>query len=361
MKYVLLIALLTCLTSCKEQVESVSTNPGASHCKGEYTVTDNNGLVRNRYEESWNSGMNACLTENKPLTQWEISLNTRFDHDVRCTPQVDLPTLRLRSSSNFYSYKNDRIFVELNSASGVGRRLIIGELPDGSMSFNRQIFCYYLRTDVETEVASTPTDYKKMMLWDLELGASSSAFHSMEIRNYEDIGGGLFQTNLMNDNEGVDYAFCPTLNTPWEFCTELRSGDSMFYPNLSVAVQNQLRAEATLIRSEDLYMMISKTEFDQAWDQTIATGIEVGTSKHVSKGGKWKYLVNSMFDEKPFIGREWRDYLRGDRPEMVDLGSTGILPVCFNGKREQILADGSRSWIEGEICYLGNGYQFTGN
>ena len=90
------------LIGCGEQQGSPLAN-GPTACKGEWAETDSNGLVRRRYKDFWHFGMKTCLTENEALTQWESSLNARFDRGIECTPQTDLPTMWLRSGNSYYT------------------------------------------------------------------------------------------------------------------------------------------------------------------------------------------------------------------------------------------------------------------
>jgi hypothetical protein len=356
--------LILYLVGCKEQSGSTSGVIPAS-CKGEWTEKDENGLVRKRFAESWNSGMQACLTENKPLTQWETSLNTRFDHDVTCTPQSDLPTMWLRSANGYYTYRNDRVFIELNASTGQARRLIFGETPDGRPSYTRQAFCYFLRTDNETEPVN-PTDYKSMLLFDLELGAGSNLFRPMEIYNYV-VNGNDLRLTMMSDNSGVDWTWCPT-TTPVGFCDYMRNGNDMYYPpDPGASMRAQLTVAALLIRNEHNFVKITEDEFNTKWNSTTASSIEVGTSAYIDAGGKWKYLLSPFFDEPLYIGRNWRSYLSRDpqwpfMPDVSWASSMGMPFVCYSTKKEILLNSGSKAWIEGEACYSGDGnYTFTQN
>ena len=359
-QYVLLFTFL-CTTSCLEQQREASTD--SKVCKGEWTERDSDGLVRKRFIEYYHSGMKACVTENKDLTQWEKSLIDRFEDSVTCEPQTDLLSMWLRSSNQYYAYRNDKIFVELDASKGEARRLIIGELEDGSLSYNRQVFCYYLRTDIEAEPVN-PTDYGAMLLFDVELASTSSIFHPMEIYNYTDVGNDLLLTK-MDDNSGVDWTWCP-INTPWGVCDYLKNGNEAFYPPApDVATQEQLSAAAILIRSEMNFIKITENEFNNMWDATTSSNTEVGTWGYVQAGGKWKYLVNSIFDEPLYIGRSWREYIRGERPFMPDVASASNnqLPlVCYSAEKEIVLGDGSTAFIDGEVCYDSDGnYSFTQN
>lgn len=356
----LFFCLILCqfLGACKKEGTNESTT--ASSCKGEYSISDSNGLVRQRFNEFQSSL--GCMTDPVPLTQWEKSTNKRFDTKIKCTPQTGLLTSWLKTNGNYYSYRDSKIFVELNSSSGEARRLIIGEMPDGSPSFQRQVFCYYLRTDIETEPVN-PQNYGAMLLFDLELSSSSNLVIPMEIYNYQTAGNDIYLTKM--DTNTVDWTFCPADSTPWGFCDALRNGNEMFFPeDPSAAVQAQLRAEAILIRSEFNFSKISKSEFEAVWNSAVVTATEVGTSKFIDLGGLWKYTVSPYFDEPLYVGREWRKYLRRERPSMPDVASASSMQVpyvCYDAVKRVTYSDGSTGLITGEACHNNGVYSFTPN
>lgn len=356
-----LIFIVSFFAGCNETETPATSSSSTLSCKGEYTVTDSMGHIRQRFNEY--PSQLGCLTDPVPLTQWETSVNKRFDTNVKCTPQTDLPSMHLKSTGNYYSYRDSKIFIELDASSGQAKRLIIGEMPDGSLSFNRQIFCYYLRTDQEVETTN-PYNYNSMLQFDLELSASSTIFSPQEMYNYQIIGNDLL-LKKMDDNTGLDWTWCPT-NTPIGFCDYLRNGNEFYFPpDPNAGVQAQLRSAAILIRSELNLTKITAQEFNSAWESSITSGIEVGTPSYVNAGGKWKYLVNSIWDEPLFVGRATRDYMRRDpqQPFMPDLAwaSTMQFPfVCYQAEKEVTYADGSKGIISGESCYDNDGqYSFS--
>ncbi|MBX7232044.1 MAG: hypothetical protein K1X29_08155 [Bdellovibrionales bacterium] len=354
----ILFIFMFLLFGCKQEQDANGTASG-SICRGEYTVKDSNGLVRQRFNE-YNSSL-GCLTDPVPLTQWEKSSNQRFDKKISCTPQADLPSMHLKASGNYYSYRNSRIFMELNSSTGEAKRLIIGEMPDGRLSFNRQVFCYYLRTDVETE-PTNPFDYGKLLHLDLELSASSDLLSPQELYNYQ-VNGNDILLHKLDDNSEIDWTFCPT-GTPIGFCDYLRNGNEFYFPpDPSAAVQSQLRSAAILIRSELNMTKISTQEFNSIWDSSINSGVEVGTSGYLSAGGKWKFLVNSIWDEPFFVGRAVRNYMRRDplQPFMPDLAWASSMQfpyICYSSSKEITFADGSKGKIYGTTCYNNGAYSF---
>lgn len=348
------------LNGCKSDSADTTTSRSQS-CRGEYAVTDPNGLVRQRYNE-YESTL-GCLTDPVPLTQYEKSTNERFDKKISCTPQTDLPSMWLKSNGNYYSYRDSKIYIELNAATGEAKRLILAEMPDGSLSFQRQIFCYYLRTDVETEPVN-PQNYGQLLQFDLELSASSNIFSPQELYNYQ-LNGNDLLLHKLDDNTGVDWTWCPT-STPIDFCDYLRNGNEFFFPPApNATIQAQLRASTILIRSELNMTRILAQEFKTAWDSSIKSGIEVGTPNYIKSGSKWKYSVNFLWDEPLYVGRSIRNYMRRDpmQPFMPDLAwaSTFQFPyVCYSARKEISYSDGSKGFITGSACYDSNGvYTFN--
>lgn len=350
---------LLALYGCKTESTDTATL-SSQNCRGEYTVIDTNGLVRQRFNEYQSSI--GCLTDPIQLTQWEKTTNDRFDKKISCTPQPDLPSMWLKSSGNYYSYRNSKIYIELNAAKGEAKRLIVGEMPDGSPSYQRQIFCYYVRTDLETE-STNPHNYGAMILFDLELSASSNIFSPMEIFNYS-VSGNNFLMTKMDDNTGLDWTWCPGESVPWGFCDYNKNGNEFFFPSEpSASVQSQLQAEAILIRSEFNFSNVSQSTFETMWNSSPSLGVELGTSIYANLGGKWKYTVSNYLDEPLYVGREWRKYLRRERPSMPDVASAssmGMPYVCYSATKEITYNDGSKGTISGQACYDQNGdYSFT--
>jgi hypothetical protein len=361
MRYNCLFLILISLAflSCKEDTKKDENFVSMNNCRGEWSEVDSKGNLL-KFNKYYHQGMGACITDNVALSQFEKSSEKRQNNNIECTPQVDLPSMYLRASNNYYKYRNDKIYIDLDASTGEARRLIIGEMENGNSSYSRQVFCYYLRTDTEDEPVN-PQEYGSMILFDLADGASSGSFHPMEIFSYDESNNDLFLTKM--DNQfGVDYKFC-SLHTPWGYCDELRNGNIMYFPeNLDSTIEDKLTAEAILIRSEFNFIKISQEEFDNTWENNIDESIEVGTWQYIQGGGTWKYLVAAIFDEPFFIGQAWRKYLKYERPSMPDVewaSSSQVPLICYNARREVTLASGDTAYIRGEVCYEDGEYVFT--
>lgn len=320
--------------------------------------------IADQYDQSLNKGPcsstkngscnDADLDGDGKLSWFERSMAKRLRANVQCSPQPELDNLWLKSANNFYAYRNDKIFLELNSTTGIFRRLIIGEGKSNEQRFYREIGCFFIREDKEVEPVK-PKDYGKQILLDLELAASSKVLHPMEVYRYDSVTPGNWEFVRFDDQSGVNWKFCPTRTTPWDYCTELRNGNIMFYvDNLDAITKSQLEAEAHLIRSEYNFIEISESEFKESWNDHLENSNE-------GLGDGWKYVVSSIPDVPSYIHRAWRDYLRGQRVAMPDTSSNTMPPVCYQSNRQVILDSGETTYLEGEACYLDGVYTFTEN
>lgn len=357
MTRLLLICSISVLafSGCKEQAgTNASTAP--SSCKGEYTVKDQNGIVRKRFNEYAVQGM-GCVTDNVPLTTFEKQDAQRFDRHIQCVPQA-IPSVTLLSKNNYYAPRNDSIWLDLNSQTGQFRRLIVGQTAGGVPLFQREIGCWFEREDHETE-AVNPKDYGNQILLDLELASSSLEVHPMEIYRYTKTGGN-WDTIRFDDPTGVDWSFCNTDGTPWEYCTILRNGNYMYQPeNLTAAQMAALQAEALLIRSQYNFVEIGAADFESKWNATISSAREFGTAEAIKNTYKFSYGISGLPDVPFYIDRAWRSYLRGEAPQMPDTSSITLPLICYSGFRNVVLDSGASAVVHGEICYSNGVYTFT--
>ena len=347
---IVILAMLG-LLSCNSKKENPTTSLNESSCRGEWTTSDLHG-IKKRFIQYWSEGIKACLTENRPLTNWEEEIRKRSEHNVQCTPQAGFPTVRLRATNNYYTYRNDRLFIELDSSTGKYRKLEIGETIDDEDAFIREVGCFYIRQDIETELWGAQ-DFGLQILLDSELGASSTVFHPMQVFRVLNMGGN-WELTRFDDIGDWGYAFCPEAGTPWGFCDLLRNGNYMFEPeNLTNAEKAALKAEAILIRTQFNFIEMSAFDFNEKWNEAIDTMAEYKKN--------WKYLVAGTPDIPLYIDRAWREYIRRERPMMPETETIRTPPICYNGSRQIVLQDGSASKVYGEICYINGQYTFTGD
>lgn len=303
-----------------------------SPCKGQYTQTDANGNLQ-KFNEHTQDGVQGCVTDNVPLTQWESSLQARVNAHVVCPAQ---PASRsLVAASNFYSYRDGKVYLDLNAATGEYRKLTLAEGKDSKQVFTRLQGCYYMRAG--------------QLLLDTVNAASSQAFDPMEIFTYTTSSHALQMTRY-DDSSDWDYKECPTLDTPDNFCADLRNGNEMYFPILTASQQSALLTEALLIRKQFNYSDVSSSTFEGLWANPT------GTEKVRED---YKYAVAAIVDTPQYIDQAWASYVRGTSNTMPDITSSTMPPLCYQGKQSVTLADGSSGSIYGEVCYVNGSYSFT--
>lgn len=303
-------------------------------CKGVYTERDSSGNLKKFNEYRGDNGQ--CMKDSVALSQWEASSELRSRRGVSCEPQA-ISSRALVSSNNFYSYRDGKIYLELNSSTGEYRKLTLAEGKDGSAVFSRLQGCFYERGG--------------QILLDTTNSASSQHFDPMEIFTYTDSGSTMEMVRF-DDSSDWDYRFCPYLDTPWGFCDLLRNGNEMFFPVLNAGQQAALLAEAVLIRRQFNYSVTSLSNFSTVWASAESSRAEAAREDY-------KYAVQAVVDEPRYISQAWAQYVRGDRPVMPDTTSNRIPQICYPGKRDVTLPDGSTATIYGEICYVDGQYVFT--
>lgn len=358
MKIFYLVVLTIFIISCEETETSIANSSSTVACKGIYTVKDSNELIVQRFDEHYITSL-GCVTDNLPLSTFEKQEIVRHEQNIQCSPQ-NIPSVTLLSKNNYYWPRNDSIYLDLNSETGQFRRLIVGKTASGVPLFQREIGCWYQREDLETE-AVNPKDYGKQLLLDLELASSSLEVHPMEVYRYTKTGAN-WDTVRFDDPTGVDWTFCPADSSPWEYCTALRNGSYMYYPDSLTAPQMAaLQGETLLIRSQYNFVEISNSDFEAKWTATINSAKEFGTTEAIQNNYKFQYGISGLPDIKPFIDRTWRAYLRREYPQMADTDSVGLPLICYFGFRDVVLENGDSAVVHGEICYSNGIYSFVQN
>jgi len=346
--YLILLCLI--LAGCSGTEDGANGKdgvPGVS-CRGIYYTRDaNNNLLK--FNEYYNVSANACYTDPLALSLWEAATEAWNKKNISCTPQPQFTSRTLVSANNHYSYRDGKMYLDLDSATGIFRKIVIGEDKEGNPTFTRLQGCFYQRTGQGVDAI-----YGKQILLDTEISKvkSSEHFDPIEIFKYSETATSLEMTRF-DDSGTWDYKFCPELSTPWGYCDALRNGNEMYYPILSVAQQNALLAEALLIRRQFNYNIMNKSSFEVLWTNTENTHKEIGRNS-------WLYMVNGIVDTPRYIDQAWREYVMGNRIHMPDVDSGSMLPICYNGRKSVILQNGSTALIYGEICYIDGVYKFTG-
>lgn len=305
----------------------------ANPCRGVYTEREN-GVLKKYNETPSETG---CRKDSMELSQWERSSELRMKSGVSCTPQLQFASQALVSSNNFYSYRDGKIYLELNSQTGEYRKITLAQDKAGNLVFTRLQGCFYERSG--------------QLLLDSVNVASDQYFDPMEIFTYVETGSTMEMVRF-DDSQIWDYRFCPYLDTPWGFCDLLRDGNEMYYPNLNPAQQASLLAEALLIRRQFNFAKTSLSNFSTVWAQAES-------NRAPAEREDYKFAVQTVVDTPRYIDQAWAQYVRGERPVMPDLNSNRMPPVCYPGKRQVTLPDGTTSTVYGEICYVDGQYIFT--
>lgn len=354
MKWRVLIPVTVLLCSCNdEKVQTTNDMASPLSCKGIYSVRDPNGDLQ-KYNQYWQEDQKACLTDKIALSTYESSTETRRKRKVTCVPQSTFPSMALKASGNFYSYRNDRYYLDFDASTGIFRRLTLGEGQSGNVVYQRDVSCFYARTDHETEPVD-PQNYGSQILLDFSnFPASSANFVPNEIFKYTNDSNGNWFLTRYDEAGDWDYTFCPELTVPFSNCTALRNGNLYFYPVTDAATQASLLAEAKLIRTQFNFSAITKTEFQSLWESLDKNGQEI------QQGGDWRYYTNHVVDAPKLFDYNWRRYLMRIDQVMPDVSSEPQLPqVCYPGSQYVTLAGGAKGKVYGEICYSNGIYTFT--
>ncbi len=350
------ISLLCGTVGCieEEQKETQVQPQSPSDCRGVYYERNKYGELK-KFKQWWNESAKACFTENLALSRWEETSEKWDKNKVQCDPQPQFNSRFLVSANNYYQYRNGKDFLDLDSSTGIFRRLTIGEDEDGTPTFTRWQGCFYQRTGQGIDAI-----YGNQILLDGDVSKikTSGHFNPMEIFSYTESATSIEMVRFDSSSDW-DYKFCPESSTPWGYCDLLRNGNIFFYPVLTPAEQASLLSEAILIRRQFNFNTISRSNFEIIWANTEKTYKEIGLFKeNTNHIWNFKYMVNGLVDTPMFVDQAWKDYVKGLRPRMPDLSSIQIPPICYEGKREVILNDGTTAWINGEICYEDGQYNF---
>lgn len=340
---VTLIIFLALLGCDKSQERKVTEN--AVTCKGVYYDRDSEGNLKkfNQYKIN-----DQCYTDQLPLSHWEKGNEAWAKNNVQCVPQAGFVSRTVISANNFYTYRDGRVLIDLDSSTGTYRKLVLGEDHQGNPTFTRSKACFYQRTATGVDAA-----YGNQLLLDSDIAkwASTENFETMEIFKYDETATTLNMTRFDSSSDW-DYRFCPFLSVPENnFCLLLQDGNDMFFPMLTAQQQADLLAEALLIGKQFNYVTTSKSQFEDLWQNVDKTKREMGRDD-------WKYKVIHTADVPLNIDGAWRDFLMGKRPTMPNVMSPSLPIICYSGSQAITLANGSAGRIFGEICYINGSYTF---
>lgn len=270
-------------------------------------------------------------------TQWEKSREMRKKRGISCKPQTFSRTLV--SANNFYSYRDGKVFLDLNGTTGEFRRLTVAEGKGGETVYTRLLGCYYERND---------SVFGDQLLLDTDSAASSQYFDPIEIFTFTTTVTTMEAVRFDDSSDWTAY-FCPILDTLDSFCALLRNGNDLFFPALTVAQKGNLLVEAILIRRQFNFVNYAPSAFDPLW--TEPPGIELVREDY-------KYAVQAIVDTPRYIEGSWIKFVKRQSNRMPDITSNRVPPVCYSGRRTVTLSDGSTSLIYGQICYSDGEYIF---
>ncbi len=342
MRYPLLFLAFLFCQGC-DKLGSPESIDQSTSCRGVYLKRDEYGL--HKYDEA--SSARGCLTNSLPLSTWEASSERKAKQGSPCVPQLGFSPRSLISANNFYSYRNGRIYLDLDSSTGEYRRITLGEGSTGKPLYTKLQGCFWQRTGDGVDIA-----FGKQLLLDTQIEniASTDIFNPMEIFRYDETPTELTSTRF-DRSDDWDFRFCPYLSTPWEFCTLIRDGNILFWPVLTAAEAASTFQEALLIRKQFNYTAVNRAQFEKLW------GVP-GPGKEVDRVD-FKYDVTGNVDTPALIDAAWRDYMIGERPVMPNVNSNQMPPICYPGTRQVVLTGGGIGYVLGEVCYVGGAYEFT--
>jgi len=341
------LALFLILGACAKTDGTTAAQAPAA-CRGIYFVDDVYG--HHKYNEFFSTNFNSCATKSVGLTNWEETSLKFTQGLVTCTPQTGINSQSLVAANNFYAYRDGKAMIDLDSSTGIYRKLLIGSDADGKALFSKTMGCFYQRTGQGPDAS-----FGNQLLLDAETQhwASSESTDALQIYNYT-ISGPNVLMNRFDATADWSYQFCLILDTPDEYCAARRNGNIMFEPDLSLAQTRLLEAEAILIRTKYNWTLMPTADFNTTWNTIESTRTE-------SQQAAWIYTIIPFPDVPPFTYAAWRSYLMGKSSRMPVVTSSGVLPICYPGSQNVTLAGGTTGKVYGEICYTNGVYTFTQN
>lgn len=334
--------LSTLLVACGDRNTTPSITQAAPlSCRGIYYETDSQGNLR-KFNQFWQADQATCLTDQIALTNWESSLQNWTKNKITCKPQPQIQSQSLVASGNFYSYRDSKVYLNLDAATGVFRRLVYGEGKDGSPLFTKLQGCFYVRID---------SINGNQLLLDTVKVASSEHFDPVEIFYSTQTASGL---NLVRyDQSGDwDFRFCAADFLPEGFCDLNRNGNIMFWPTLTNVQQSSLLQEAILVRKTYGYAAIALPAFEAVWSNAPKARTE-------SSRDDFQYQVIPNVDTPLYISDAWYAWVKGFSNTFPDTSSSQSPLICYRGSQVVTLSNGNQGRVYGQICFANNVYTFT--
>jgi hypothetical protein len=310
------------LIGCGSDSDKGSIPVGAPACRGYYTARDESGVLKKYNEFEVKPGV--CWVQSVPLTRWEATEEGWKANKYKCAPVADLSSMTLIASENFYTYRDEKMLIDLDAETGIYRKIFIGTSKEKALVYDRGVRtitatespvfrreqgCIFKRTGEGAD-----SSYGTQILLDTEKYISNEYFVPFEIYKIEEETQNSIKLKRFDNTSDWDEKFCPELSTPWGFCDFLKNGDYMYYPLLTEVEKNLMLSEAIKIRSEFSFRKGKKEDFELLWANLPNTHFEAIRTD-------WVYEVDFLVDTPPWIDLAWRDYVMGKRPRMPVRGS----------------------------------------
>ncbi len=251
-----------------------------------------------------------------------------------------------KSANNFYQYRNERIWLDLDAQTGVFRRLVLSEDRNGQSGFSKLQGCFFYR-----EGQGVDAGFGKQILLDTTNVAkliTNQNLDAAEIFTLTESGSNLNMVRW-DSSEDWTYQFCPYLSVPFGYCEILqRDGNEFFWPSLTATERDDLLDEALLIGKEFNFAAVAKSQFESLWTSVHQTRNELDYSDQ-------KYKVIHTVDTPLFLDRSWIEYLKNERPWMPNVTTLKIRPICYDAHRDVTYSNGSTGRVYGEACYQSDG------
>lgn len=296
---------LILVIGCKETQDS-APQASSKACRGIYFERESGVLKKyNQYELN-----GQCYTDNMALTRLEYTQEAWQKNNVHCTPQNMFSSRTLISANNTYSYRNNRIWLDLDAQTGIYRRIVLSEDQNGNPTYSKLQSCFYYREAQGQDIA-----YGRQLLLDTAVNKiiTNQTLDAAEVFKISDNGTGLNMIRW-DDSADWDYRMCPYLSVPLgSNCVLLQQdGNEFFWPTLTAQQQSDLLFEAIRIGKEFNYADASKVDFNYLWDNVANARKDIDYSDQ-------KYHVIHTTDTPLYYDQTWMQFIRYERSWMPNV------------------------------------------
>lgn len=308
MKYLIIVILFTSCKSHMTPEQRLAADKSA--CTPISYEYDEYGL-KNKWKQRWNEFHETCYKEKINLTRFESGIRDRAKKNISCNPQADLPkSLSLKAHQNYYNYRDDKLWLHLNSDTGEYKRIFIGKDEHDQDVYGLEVGCFFTREDKEIEPLGDK-EYGLQIYLDQKKSASSNLTRNNEVyRVYQD--GNQWSFVSFDQVDNWSYMFCPHFETPWGFCDLLRRMKTSNY-YLDQRIKDSIKDEAILIRTHLDFIEVSADEFEDKW-RKVQLNAELPQLAY-------KYRLTFCCDSPESIEHQWISYIKNERPFMPEVNA----------------------------------------